>query len=284
MHGTPGSRRGPRPRAGVLYRLGIKLICYDRPGYGDSGPQPGRSVADAAADVQTIADALDLGPFSVVGRSGGAPHALACAALLDGRVESVAALVGLAPPDAANLDWYDGMTHSNTTEYGRAEDDPRTVAATVTERAQQIRHDPEFLLNLLMPELTRPDRRVVDEAAIRRLLTDTYSEAIKQGPQGWIDDVLAMRNPWGFELSKVNVPTLIWHGLDDVFSPVSHARWLADHIRGGQQDARVSVVLERDAAHFDAMQILPDVLTWIKSVISSERLGVQGTHQSALFP
>lgn len=282
LHGTPGSRRGPRPRAGVLYRLGIKLICYDRPGYGGSDPHPDRSVADAAADVCTIADALELGTFSVVGRSGGAPHALACAALLDGRVETVAALVGVAPPDAANLDWYDGMTNSNTAEYGWAED-PGAVAAALTERAKQIRDDPEFLLKYLWPELTRQDRRVVDEVAIQKLLSEAYAEAIKHGAQGWIDDVLAMRKPWGFDPSKIKVPVLIWHGLDDVFSPVSHARWLADHIRGGREDARVSVVLKRDAAHFDAMQVLPDILTWIKGVPASERLRIEGAHQAAFF-
>jgi pimeloyl-ACP methyl ester carboxylesterase len=265
----------------LLYRLGINLICYDRPGYGGSDRHRNRCVADAAADVLAIADKLRLGTFGVVGRSGGAPHALACAALLDGRVDSVAALVGLAPPDAADLDWYDGMTNSNTAEYGRAEDDPRAVAATLKERAKQIRDDPEFLLKLLRPELTRPDRRVVDEVAIQRLLTETYAEALRRGPQGWIDDTLALRRPWGFDLAKIDVPVLIWHGLDDRFSPVSHSRWLADHIRADREDARVEIVLKRDAAHFDAVQVLPDVLTWMKGFAGSERLGVKRAHQRA---
>ena len=75
LHGTPGSRSGPVPRPPLLYRLGIRLISYDRPGYGDSDRQQGRSVADAAADVLDIADHLELESFSVVGRSGGGPHA-----------------------------------------------------------------------------------------------------------------------------------------------------------------------------------------------------------------
>ncbi|MYV57581.1 alpha/beta fold hydrolase, partial [Streptomyces sp. SID3212] len=86
MHGTPGSRLGPAPRGLVLYQRGMQLIAYDRPGYGDSDRLQGRSVADVAQDVTTIADALGLERFAVVGRSGGAPHALACAALLPDRV------------------------------------------------------------------------------------------------------------------------------------------------------------------------------------------------------
>jgi pimeloyl-ACP methyl ester carboxylesterase len=69
LHGTPGSRLGPAPRGSVLYRLGIRLITYDRPGYGASHRLPRRSVAHVAADVSAIADALGIGRFAVVGRS-----------------------------------------------------------------------------------------------------------------------------------------------------------------------------------------------------------------------
>src|SRR5690606_24912106 len=73
LHGTPGSRRGPKPRGSVLYRLGVRLICYNRPGYGGSTRRPDRTVADAARDVLAIADDLGIDQFAVVGRSGGGP-------------------------------------------------------------------------------------------------------------------------------------------------------------------------------------------------------------------
>src|SRR3954468_19949030 len=71
LHGTPGSRHGPKPRASVLYRRGIRLIAYDRPGYGGSTRHPGRQVADAAQDIAAIAAELAIDRFAVVGRSGG---------------------------------------------------------------------------------------------------------------------------------------------------------------------------------------------------------------------
>src|SRR5437773_1879974 len=61
---------------------GIRLICYERPGYGGSTRQPGRTVASAANDVAAIAKELALNRLLVWGVSGGGPHALACAALL----------------------------------------------------------------------------------------------------------------------------------------------------------------------------------------------------------
>lgn len=267
----------------MLYRLGVRLICYDRPGYGGSDRYAGRSVADAAADVQAIAEALDLGPFSVVGRSGGGPHALACAAGLSGWVQCVVALVGLAPPNAPGLDWYDGMTASNKAEL--SDNDPGGITAILTERAERIGSDPRLLLESLRPELTRRDLKVVDEVAIQQLLAEAYGEALRQGAEGWIDDSLALRKSWAFDPRKIKAPVLIWHGLDDVFSPVSHARWLADYIGADREDAKVEVVLKRDAAHFDAVEALPDILAWVRDTAGrSEGLRVNGTHQPSRRP
>ena len=284
MHGTPGSRNGPRPRASVLYRLGIRLICYDRPGYGQSGLLRSRSVADAALDVLAIADELDLNSFSVVGRSGGGPHALACAASekLGARLQGVAVLVSLAPADADGLAWYDGMSGSNTERYTAASDPAaiNTIATDLIDRARNIRDDPEFLLRFLHPELTEPDRRVVEDVGIRQLLTDTYAEALRCGAVGWINDVLAFRKPWGFDLGAIKIPTLLWHGQDDVFSPAAHTRWLASQIPAEY----CTVELQPGAAHFHAVEVLPRVLAWLKSTSAgsdraedqvSERLRVE---------
>src|SRR5919201_6415858 len=104
-HGTPGSRYSRHPDPGIYDRHGVRAIIYDRPGYGRSDPQPRRSVADAAADVEAITDDFGFDRFAVVGGSGGAPHALACGALLGDRVIRVGALVTPAPSDADDFDF-----------------------------------------------------------------------------------------------------------------------------------------------------------------------------------
>jgi pimeloyl-ACP methyl ester carboxylesterase len=276
LHGTPGSRSGPRPRTSVLYRLGIKLICYDRPGYGGSSRQEGRSVADAAWDVLAIASKLRLQEFGVVGRSGGGPHALACAALLDSMVTSTAVLVSLAPHNADGLEWHNGMTASNVAEYQLADSDVEAVKADLTERADQIRADPESLLRFLDDELTAPDARVVTDVAILEQLHDTYREAVRAGAYGWIDDVLAFRRPWGFDLRKIASPVLLWHGDEDVFSPPAHTHWLADRI------PQAKLHIQRGAAHFDAVPVLPKILADMKTREWSEGLGVERPVQAAV--
>jgi len=257
LHGTPGSRLGPRPRGSLLHRLGIRLISFDRPGYGRSDRLPGRRVADVAEDVAAIADIYQLERFAIAGRSGGGPHALACAALLPRRTTRAAVLVSLAPPQADGLDWFEGMTKSNIIDFTAAGAGQNPLAERLKAAAEEVRADPASLLAGLEAGLTADDRRVVADTGIRAMLQRTYAEALRVSAYGWIDDALALCTPWGFELSDVTVPVLFWHGEQDAFSPVGHTRWMAERIPGA------TIVVESEAAHFGALDVLPDVLRWL---------------------
>ena len=266
LHGTPGSRRGPRPRGTVLHRLGVRLISYDRPGYGLSDRAEGRSVADAAHDMAAIAKALRIERFAVVGRSGGGPHALAVAALYPGLVSSVAVLVSLAPYNARGLDWYAGMNDYNVREYTAADADADMDFHSLRGWAEAARQDPRHMIESLRSDLCEFDHRVVGDVALRRLLLDTYREGLRQGAEGWMDDVIAFRRPWGFELSDIRSRTLFWHGADDRFSPVEHTFWLHGQITGG---ARAELHIQPEIGHFGAFEVLPEVLSWIVGGVSS---------------
>lgn len=273
LHGMPGSRIGPRPRGIVLERMGVKLISYDRPGYGWSDRHPGRTVASAGEDVERIATELGFERFSVVGRSGGGPHALACAARLQGRVKRVAVLVSPAPPDALGLDWNEGMSRINVDDFadvdrgiGDAPAGASPHAAVLAMRAAGIRQDPNTLLEHLAPELSPGDRRVVEDWAMRNLLLATYSEAVRKGSGGWIDDAVALRSPWDFKFDDVRCPVLLWHGGEDRFSPASHTVWMAERLRAARSRFnRDEIVAQIDdgEAHFAAFEIFPQVLAWL---------------------
>lgn len=267
LHGTPGSHLGPRPRTMVLNQLGVRLIAYDRPGYGRSDRLPKRSVAHAADDVAAIAKALRLNRFAVVGRSGGGPHALACAARLSAdQLTSVAALVSLAPFDAQDLDWFSGMAESNKRAYNiarRANEEPLGKDyECLVEDAEARAKCPDSLVANVTDDMPRPDRLVVADAAIRTGLRRNFSFAApdKLTNYGWIDDVLSFCKPWDFKLSDIDVPVLLWQGQQDVFSPVGHFQWLAKNI----PEQYVTAVLEHDAAHFGALPILRRVLRWLR--------------------
>ena len=94
FHGWPASRL----EAGLIPDLPVRLLALDRPGYGRSAPQRGRTLADWPADVTAVADRLGLARFHVVGLSGGGPYAAACALALPDRVLGVAMVCPVPPP------------------------------------------------------------------------------------------------------------------------------------------------------------------------------------------
>jgi pimeloyl-ACP methyl ester carboxylesterase len=214
-------------------------------------------VRDVVRDVTAIADALGLERFAVVGRSAGAPHALACAALLPDRVTRAAAMVGLAPVDAEGLDWFAGMAWSNIDDFRTAAADPERLARRLIPRSRAIHGDPARLIEELRGELAEDDLRVLADLGLRSMLLRAYAEATRQSAHGWIDDALALCRPWGFDPVDIRVPVLLWHGRQDVFSPSSHTVWLADRIPGAR------AVVDPAAAHFASLRALPTVLRWL---------------------
>jgi pimeloyl-ACP methyl ester carboxylesterase len=247
-HGTPMSRLSRYPDPALFTELGIRLITYDRPGFGNSTPNPERRVVDAADDIAAIADALGFSRFPLFGVSGGGPHALAFAARHPDRVTRVATLASPAPCDAAGLDWGGGMM----------EDNRRSAAAARRSRADLA----EFLTTVEHKNLTdllpAAELAVLSRPEVGEMLSTAYAEAIRPGYDGWVDDERALFGlPWGFDPATVETPTRLWHGDLDTVVPVTHAVWLASRlpastlIRGPESG---------HAGHFDAT---PDVLRWL---------------------
>jgi pimeloyl-ACP methyl ester carboxylesterase len=229
-HGTPGSRLTRHPDPEIYARHGVRVVVYDRPGYGLSDPQPGRAVADAAADIEAIADELGFERFVVMGGSGGAPHALACGALLGDRVLRVGALVTPAPPDAENFDFFEGLAELNVKEFGAALEGREAIDAYLQPLADELRRDPDVVIDQIATELPEVDRALVGREDFRVVLRTSFIEAVRQGVRGWADDDLAFAKPWGFEPEDVGAEVRLWQGELDVLAPRSHGEYVASRL------------------------------------------------------
>jgi pimeloyl-ACP methyl ester carboxylesterase len=243
-HGTPNIGQPPEPLFPAAAERGIRWVSHDRPGYGGSTAQPGRDVASAAADVSTIADALGIGQFAIMGHSGGGPHALACGALLPERVLAVVSVSGQAPFPAEGLDRFAGMAASIAAQV-RAAARGRTALEHYLATAE---YDPE--------QFTPADHAAL--AGAWSWLGGVAGKALEGGPDGMVDDLLAYVAPWGFDPGQVGAPVLFLHGDQDRVVPCSHSEWLERHSRSAE------LWLRPDDGHISVLDSGVAALDWLR--------------------
>jgi pimeloyl-ACP methyl ester carboxylesterase len=229
-NGTPNSRHMYGPWVDDAARQGIRLVSYDRPGYGGSTAQPGRTVADCVVDVRAIAAALDATRLGVWGASGGGPHALACAALLPDMVVGAAAVCSIAPYGVEGLDYFTGMGEENADDIRLFLDD--RVASREKSRQDRIdilQHSAADVGHGMESLLSPVDKAVLVDAFAEWLVLSA-ADGLATSDEGWWEDAVAHMEPWGFDVAAIRVPVQVWHGRQDKFVPFQHGQWLAAHV------------------------------------------------------
>jgi pimeloyl-ACP methyl ester carboxylesterase len=233
--GTPGGLVAFPPMAEAEAARGLRTVMYARPGYGDSTAQPGRQVADCAADVTAILDHLGAGRFVTVGWSGGGPHALACAALLPDRCLAAASLAGPAPRRAEGLDWLAGMGPENIEEFTAAAENGATLDRMLAGGAAELAGVTGEQVAASLGGLVSAADQAVLSGAFAEHLAESLLSAVRGGPTGWRDDDLAVVGDWGFSVADcAAVPTAVWQGDQDLMVPPGHGTWLAAHVPGAR--------------------------------------------------
>ena len=232
-NGTPNSRHLYGPHVADAAARGLRLIGYDRPGYGGSSPQPGRTVADCAADVRAICDSLGITRLVSWGISGGGPHLLATAALLPDLVVAAASLASPAPFHAEGLDWFAGMGQENVDDFKLASgDDFERIRARCEEQRTETLGATAANLAATMPSLLTPTDAAVFTGELAEYLVWSEQDGFAPGAEGLLADSLALTREWTFELGDISVPMLLLHGREDKFVPFGHGQWLAEYIPG----------------------------------------------------
>lgn len=257
-HGTPGAAGLHPDWVADAQQRGLRLISYSRPGYGGSTHQPGRTVAHAVTDVETVCDALGIGRFLSWGISGGGPHVLACAARLPDRVVAAASLASVGPYGVEGLDFFDGMGEGNTKDLkaylagGREALRPEAEAQAEMFRSATV---PE-MVEAMRSFLTDVDANELNEGLGEFLLANSQ-HALSPGVEGWLDE--DMIRPWGFDPAEVRVPLLLWQGRQDAMVPFGHGQWLAGRIPGveahlSEEDGHLTLITRR----------IPHVHAWLQ--------------------
>jgi pimeloyl-ACP methyl ester carboxylesterase len=256
-HGTPGSGIGYEPDLELARERGLRMIAYDRAGYGSSTPKPGRSVVDVVADIDDVVAELDVERYVSIGASGGCPHSLACGARSE-RCLAAAAIASPTPYPAEGLDWMGGMGEQNVEEFGLALEGPDALVPYLERDAAAFQEATPEQIKDLMSTLLPPVDAAVLTGGRAEYAKAQFDRAVSHSVAGWRDDDIAFTQPWGFELDEIGVPTLLWQGVQDKMVPVEHGRWLAERIPGveahiSEEDGHLSIVVGR----------LGEILDWL---------------------
>jgi pimeloyl-ACP methyl ester carboxylesterase len=222
--GTPGSRLAAPPDSHSTREAGVRFIVLERPGFGVSTPLPERRILDWPSDVEQVADALDLTTFDVGGASGAGPYVCACAARLRERVRCALLTGAIGPVSEPAL--------ARTLPWRRrfylmlARHAPALLRKIARQR--DYGRDAERLLRDLTADASAADQAVIARIWDRQLRMT--AEALRQGSDAFCWELHIGASPWGFELSDIAAPVIIWHGDCDVAAPIELARHVAEHI------------------------------------------------------
>ena len=229
--GTPSSGLPYAPFVELAHERGLGWVSWSRPGYGSSTRFEDRRVADIVTDARGVLSSIGASRAYILGWSGGGPHALACAALMPEQVMGVTCIAGVAPYDAAGLDFLEGMGEENIVEFGAAVQGPRALDEFLDQAWPLARE-------VAGTDVVKSLGDLVDDADKRALtggyadwLADNMRGGLRDSYGGWMDDDLALVAPWGFDLNSFEVPVHIWQGDCDRMVPFAHGQWLVRHCR-----------------------------------------------------
>lgn len=219
FHGAPGSRHIHADMAVIAARRGIRLIAVERPGYGLSEQQPGRTLLDWPKDIAVLTDALGLERFVIIGFSMGSPYALACAYRLPARVTKIALVGALAPLSVPGVT--EGMSPAVSGLYALAQSNPGELRNTFA----AVAPSPAALVEAMSASASEWDKNVIN--ARRSEFEAEYTQTLHSGVEGVVSDfVLASKN-WGFPLDGINTEVQLWCGTNDCNTPPAMTDYLS---------------------------------------------------------
>lgn len=231
LHGAPSSRRDVDWVDSRAAERGVRLVSFDRPGYGGSD-YADYDFSTVASDVAAVADDAGADQFHVIGLSAGAPYALATAALQPVRVISVCATGGNAP-FAPEHPWWDHLSedeHRGVQLIGIDDAEASRILAEADRPFMDaLDEDDAGLLAFWRNICAPPDQRMLD-SGFGRLLVTTVRESLRQGQRGWARDNVVRMGQWSFDLAEVRCPALVWYGDADDWRP---GEWLVERLPHG---------------------------------------------------
>jgi pimeloyl-ACP methyl ester carboxylesterase len=258
FHSTPGSRLDMAFADSLCADLGVRMVSFDRPGYGGSAPARFGLVSIVRA-AEAIADELRIEQFATLGQSGGGPFALATASVLGNRITRVGVASGPGPFDKV------------PGALGALDDNDRAALALLpadpVAAAQGFARGFEPLVSTFRGAspaqvaagfygmLSTHDRELMRNGRRAIAVGQSMKESLRQGSSGAAWDNVAWVGPWEVDVTTIDRPVLLWYGDEDRFCSPDHGLWLRDNL------PRAELILRSGEGHLGFLEHTAEMLT-----------------------
>ncbi|MFP2907877.1 alpha/beta fold hydrolase [Pyxidicoccus sp. 3LFB2] len=228
IHGNPGSRYMRHPDDRLTHGLGVRLITPDRPGYGLSDYQPGRTLLDFPDDLEQLANALKVGRFALFGVSAGGPYVAACAWKLGARLTRAAIVSGASPLKRPGA--MEGVNRDYRNAYSLAAWPEWLLHPLMAMHDRQVRANPERALAGVLAHASPDDRVVLADPLIAAQVQGWRREATRFGVAGMRREAHILASPWGVPLEEIRCEVDLWYWEGDSIVPPQMGQYLATRI------------------------------------------------------
>lgn len=228
-HGLPGSHV-QIPNHDILMHHNVRIIIIDRPGFGYSDPQVGRSLASWHEDITCVLDARGITQCVLMPFSAGTPYALSFAARYPDRVSRLFVVSGMTPntaADIARMKWHHRINHS----FGSAM--PAWVNNLVASTANVVigkgEHAGRFGM-WLMRNVFIPSENEYAHAPAGQVFRDMLAMSFAQGYHSYLEDLHIITQHWDVDMTRITHPVTCCYGDSDRITPADAGKQLARHL------------------------------------------------------
>lgn len=225
FHQLYGVRTERKKDEVLLKELNIRLVVPERPGVGLSSRHPGQRLEDYSRDICELADRLELERFCVIGISGGGPFAMACGVHLRERVMRLGLVASDIPIDEMPGGTKVGLPRTMLTSLSRHW--PKGARALLEMRFRKMYADTEAAIVDFFEGGSEPDKALLRNPEIYSICKRNLREAGQIPADVLAEELIMLSRPWGFSVTDIGVPTLLWHGRQDHYCSPEHAEALS---------------------------------------------------------
>lgn len=217
--------------------LGIYIVSFDRPGYGESDPDPHRTPKSIALDIEELADQLELGPkFYVIGFSMGGEITWACLKYIPHRLAGATLLAPVVNP------FWSGLPTNITIDWGGKRSVWDMLSTYVAHHLPQLTYWWQTQKIFPISSAIAHSSRVFssqDSQLRHKFERSDYSAPVRQ--QGEFEsihrDMIVGFGKWEFNPTELTNPfpnnegtVHLWQGDEDLLVPVSMQRYIAQRL------------------------------------------------------